>query len=704
MSPDFCGLVSWLLQKDPLYRPTWPHLLAHPFWGNCQTPSPLEMPAQPLFDQALAAAAMAKEEKAASVAPKETQAATQSENLDNLDYSSERGGEGLAATTATVGAHRRRDGGGRDSRSPRVGVPGGAEESHQEEEDNGEESYRMGHPRNRRDRGEGRDEEARVTLDRLRRTAATTGRASRTVGESVGGARGGDREREGSAVPPRGDPLTTRAVDFRNGQRQERQNERLEYLAEDTAASGNRSNQVSDTERGKDPAPAPAPLVPPAVERRKAPHHGSCVNVGDENSFGSVMRGVGGGDDTAKRKEAAAAAAALNGLRLRGRIPPVRGGRTSPSEVSAASASSSLEERYGSSFEEDMEGSSSCSAVGGSGSSEAATGGGAAAMATAGLGKNICSGGRVMTPGSVGTATTATPSTGCASASSTRGGRGSSCGSGVDRNCVGAVTGQQGVSAGARLTPPAAPGTPGDGGEHWRRQTSSGSTASTFGSGSDSRLDCPVPGSESLGSGPGDVAMTHRLLTTTLRFGRTATAVESPCSERVSTSSWTQSSGDSTSPASRGTLGGEWGSTGASPPGMWGGGQGQEGRQAAVHGRPSAWVARADAAVDSKGRSGPEGTTKTRVLEKRVINAHSGDGGTGGAQGEDSPALGIVEGRVQGADNSSVCFVGRGKPTEAVVVGVNGGGITGNARRHGLRELLLHTSDAQVKIEQRCVS
>ncbi|CAM9495890.1 unnamed protein product, partial [Sphacelaria rigidula] len=57
MSPDFCNLVGWLLNKDPLRRPTWPQLLAHPFWGNCQTPVPLEMPAQPRFDRALALAA-----------------------------------------------------------------------------------------------------------------------------------------------------------------------------------------------------------------------------------------------------------------------------------------------------------------------------------------------------------------------------------------------------------------------------------------------------------------------------------------------------------------------------------------------------------------------------------------------------------------------------------------------------------------------
>ncbi|CAM9555498.1 unnamed protein product, partial [Laminaria digitata] len=51
MSPQFCELASGLLQKDPLLRPTWPQLLAHPFWGSCQTPSPLEMPPQPRFDR-----------------------------------------------------------------------------------------------------------------------------------------------------------------------------------------------------------------------------------------------------------------------------------------------------------------------------------------------------------------------------------------------------------------------------------------------------------------------------------------------------------------------------------------------------------------------------------------------------------------------------------------------------------------------------
>ncbi|CAN0367371.1 unnamed protein product, partial [Hapterophycus canaliculatus] len=51
MSTPFRDLVGWLLEKDPRRRPTWPQLLAHPFWGKCQTPSPLEMPPQPRFDR-----------------------------------------------------------------------------------------------------------------------------------------------------------------------------------------------------------------------------------------------------------------------------------------------------------------------------------------------------------------------------------------------------------------------------------------------------------------------------------------------------------------------------------------------------------------------------------------------------------------------------------------------------------------------------
>ncbi|CAN0470605.1 unnamed protein product, partial [Ectocarpus sp. 8 AP-2014] len=54
MSAPFRDLVSRLLDKDPRGRPTWPQLLAHPFWGSCQTPSPLEMPPQPRFDRDLA--------------------------------------------------------------------------------------------------------------------------------------------------------------------------------------------------------------------------------------------------------------------------------------------------------------------------------------------------------------------------------------------------------------------------------------------------------------------------------------------------------------------------------------------------------------------------------------------------------------------------------------------------------------------------
>ncbi|CAN0366750.1 unnamed protein product, partial [Ectocarpus sp. 8 AP-2014] len=54
MSEPFRDLVSRLLDKDPRGRPTWAQLLAHPFWGSCQTPSPLEMPPQPRFDRDLA--------------------------------------------------------------------------------------------------------------------------------------------------------------------------------------------------------------------------------------------------------------------------------------------------------------------------------------------------------------------------------------------------------------------------------------------------------------------------------------------------------------------------------------------------------------------------------------------------------------------------------------------------------------------------
>ncbi|CAM9401295.1 unnamed protein product [Ectocarpus sp. 6 AP-2014] len=53
MSAPFRDLVSRLLDKDPRGRPTWPQLLAHPFWGSCQTPSALEMPPQPRFDRDL---------------------------------------------------------------------------------------------------------------------------------------------------------------------------------------------------------------------------------------------------------------------------------------------------------------------------------------------------------------------------------------------------------------------------------------------------------------------------------------------------------------------------------------------------------------------------------------------------------------------------------------------------------------------------
>lgn len=80
MSAPFRDLVTWLLDKDPRRRPTWPQLLAHPFWGSCQTPSPLEMPPQPRFDRGLADASSADAADAAATAA--TAAAATSACLD----------------------------------------------------------------------------------------------------------------------------------------------------------------------------------------------------------------------------------------------------------------------------------------------------------------------------------------------------------------------------------------------------------------------------------------------------------------------------------------------------------------------------------------------------------------------------------------------------------------------------------------------
>lgn len=283
----------------------------------------------------------------------------------------------------------------------------------------------------------------------------------------------------------------------------------------------------------------------------------------DANGYGVSNSVADAADAAAKR---AAAAEALNGLRLRGRIPPVRrggggggrgaaatrgrgegggaaaaGGRKSPSLLSvtvsvASEASSSLGEQYGSSFEEDTEGSSSCSAAGSGGGGggggwgpESASGAPptmAVSSSTLPERKHRLKGGSggggggeqgvgyfVMTPGSVVTETTATPSSAGVAPSSRSGTEHSSGGGGgggcrLDRTPFpsgGSSAGSAGSACGGDVTPQAAPA-------------------------------------------PHGGAAGNEFAATALSFRRAAGCFSYPASsERVSSSSWTLSGGASSS-------------------------------------------------------------------------------------------------------------------------------------------------------------
>lgn len=260
-----------------------------------------------------------------------------------------------------------------------------------------------------------------------------------------------------------------------------------------------------------------------------------------------VVDNVSGATSTAAAAKRAAAAEALNGLRMRGRIPPVRrgagagvgaaaapavtgggrgrtGGRTSPSLLSVASvASSSVGEQYGSSFEEDTEGSSSCSVAGGGGSGSGGWGSESPApppVAVASVSRRRtktkgCSAGgggernadcAVMTPGSVGTEITATPSSAGVLSTTQEGRQYSAGGAGVG-------VGEGLDKAGGILT-------------------SAGSLASA-GSGSGSS------GAANSANHSGG----NEFAATALSFRKAAGCYSSTTSDRVSASSWTLSAG-----------------------------------------------------------------------------------------------------------------------------------------------------------------
>lgn len=433
----------------------------------------------------------------------------------------------------------------------------------------------------------------------------------------------------------------------------------------------------------------------------------------------------------------AAAAEALNGLRMRGRIPPVRrgagggaatvaaagrggrsgrkGGRTSPSLLSVPSmpsmpsvpsvgsvASSSMGEQYGSSFEEDTEGSSSCSVVGGGGSGgwgsepPAPVPAPAAAVPARKTRSKACDGGggsgernpdyAVTTPGSVGTEMTATPSS-AGVASMTREGREYSVGGvgeGLDRGT--AILASSGSAE-------------------------SGSSAAANTSG------------HSGGGGGG-----NEFAATALSFRRAAGCYSSATLDRVSTSSWALSAGVSNLRDSQEVVGGAYGSRGGS-------GRAsasrilEEERQVAaavgVHGQASPVQVAPTRSGSTASGGRPSETSAEDPQGRRAAGSPTADRRTGreasppplhttpppapppsrasaadrGATtgGYDEGRGGVSEGRTGGEGGVRVSGGGgRGACALRGEHAVDGGDYGGRPAKRGVRELLLHTSDAQV--------
>lgn len=425
MSPDFCNLVGWLLNKDPLRRPTWPQLLAHPFWGNCQTPVPLEMPAQPRFDRALALAAST--EASASLRSKRLGLGSDHRETLSTHEAREQAGPGERGW-GEGGRMARMDEGGHQSSSQARGAPnsnacqkaedvvdrrrGGSSVAHA----NGDEATGMNEPGYRRqertmgpgggdeaavrDNGDCADENDRrkVVLSDLgspvRGTQGDTGRGGGTerVGHGGGGRRSTPSRNSPKRTEPEGSGEGTGTPDPTGGQQQRNTNGYIHlkehggrkqaavHVAKETTAaggSGTKNSSFRQYAAGGHTSTVPAADV---SEQSRAPSHGygsgggagiseaamtgGAINLGAARGGGRPSRaGAGVGDVAARR------AAALDSLRLRGKIPPIpQEGRGSPPR--SASASSSVGEMYGSSFEEDTEGSSSYSV--GAGSSEGA--------------------------------------------------------------------------------------------------------------------------------------------------------------------------------------------------------------------------------------------------------------------------------------------------------------------------------------------
>ena len=357
MSLQFRSLVRWLLQKDPLRRPTWPQLLAHPFWDNCQT----QMPAQPRLDQAVLAARAAAEDTARQASPRGI-GSNSPRPLVKPKH------EEMEHTADSEGQWRLSDV-RRGENSP----TGGERRARQADQAGTRE--RANRQMSRRDRGgmgrvaaggmhaiEENDSPQRG-LKECRRAASTAGDLS-----PVGTIRGIARETR--AVVDRSAAVSPISSFLGRGQGANvQQYESARYpLSNDARAWCN-----GDMERGGSASYGPSldsgregdsfvrsltsPSLPPSVPVAAVFELGG---VSDEVESGSIgeriaMGSDGGGTGGCIDVDVVSRAAPVRGLRLCRGTPPGNRGWISPSVLSAASAGWSVGDHYRDEFKEETE-------------------------------------------------------------------------------------------------------------------------------------------------------------------------------------------------------------------------------------------------------------------------------------------------------------------------------------------------------------
>lgn len=732
MSPDFCGLVGWLLKKDPLRRPTWPQLLAHPFWGNCQTPVPLEMPAQPRFDRALAVVA-----SAASAALK-TRLPGQG-NGRNLSACASRERGWSEKHDPGVGKKFRVEG---DQSSTLAILNTNTQEEHSGERRGGTLDHADEEGISRKQdqtlqvgvEGDAAAPHGASANQAAHQPAALSGRGSpvrgkppgdaesggtERVGQHVGGQRGGGRGSSPRSNQARTEPESrSSAVDagmenvtkgqegdgedgnLRGAEKGGGKHVNMQAMNEDTS-SANATMRRHAQEDLKSTAQGGVD----GGEGSRAPIHGygngygsgireatagGMINIGAGGGGGRARGGAGDCDDAVKR------AAALDSLRLRGKIPPIPPeGRASLS--ASASGSSSVGEQYGSSFEEDTEGSSSYSV--GAGSSE---------------------GPGIDAPGALAAvampSAPRTPEVGSSSSSMRRYNRSSGKqGIRLDKSgtfSAAAISGTASAGTESRAHPVTPP--PRRSRQRTTREVTATALSSSPGSSSASRLEIASPvangggsGSSSgsgLGSGSCDITSKGLSAMSSQRGASSSSQQVYLSSRTLSLNGWSARVGAEIGQwrggtgAGVGDLGGDDGSGGRS--GSCGSTDAQQQRRLA----PSSQAGRAEGgtAQIEVGRDGSESGANSAgaSVDGKNIDRRCSPAKEEGTREGRRAALRSVGGvqRREGHGGNSYLAADGGVTDEAVVVDAHANGSSDDSwvNLQGIQELLLHSSDAQV--------